>query len=106
MIPQILYILLYIPYKLINVLIFKNSIKDSIRNLFIICYGYAINQIHYHSLSQKKNSLPHLFVDILCSKVGSSIGIIYLLCCDTNHLYYHARICKLLKKLVTVLVFC
>lgn len=57
-------------------------------------------------LKKKKNSLPHLFVDILCSKVGSSIGIIYLLCCDTNHLYYHARICKLLKKLVTVLVFC
>ena len=57
-------------------------------------------------MCHQSNSLPHLFVNILYSKVGSSIGIIYLLCCGTNRLHYHTRICKLLVKFVTVLVFC
>ena len=78
-------------------------------------------------MCHQSNSLPHLFVNILYSKVfffsqkkiffflrrlyskvGSSIGIIYLLCCGTNCLHYHTRICKKKKKefvkLVTVLV--
>ena len=61
-------------------------------------------------MCHQSNSLSHLFVNILYSKFGSSIGIIYLyiylLCCGTNRLHYHTRLCKLLVKFITVLVFC
>ena len=69
-------------------------------------------------MCHQSNSLPHIFVNILYSKVfffsvkkkknfflrrlyskvGSSIGIIYLLCCGTNCLHYHTRLCKKKKK--------